>query len=373
MTLTQAHAPSLFSPRITVAGAFCLCLSLWGCLAIYNATCHLSPPYWFVGRQLVWIGLGAAALVTASACTEAFYREVLPYAAAGIYVLLWLVLWCGIRINGMRGWFSYRGVFMQPSELAKPVFVLCMAWVMERTSPYRQQWLRGYAPVAAVLVLWTLPIALQPDFGCVAVYAVTFVIVYWCMGGNLRHLGISSLAAVPVLWLVLRQHPYVWQRLTGYLNPEAHASTAGWHMLQFQRALASGGLTGRSWGNSFWSQSYLPLGYSDSIFAATAEAIGFLGVLPVIVVVLAWVLYGYSQGCKARTQFGAGTIMGLVSILAAQAFIHLSVNLGLLPATGVTLPLISYGGSSLVSTLAAVGVVEGISRRRAAEMASELD
>ena len=193
-------------------------------------------------------------------------------------------------------------------------------------------------------------------------YVFTFAVLYWAMNGRLLHLAVTALAALPAVGLVLAAHPYLTTRWVAFLNPRAYADTAGWHILQFERTLAAGGLTGQSWGNAAWSQAYLPLGYSDSIFANTAEAVGFLGVLPLVLIVLAWVAYGVQRGTCCQDLFARATVMGMVILLAGQAFIHLSVNLALVPTTGITLPLVSYGGSSLLASITAVGIVEAIGR-----------
>ena len=347
---------------LTPACAVCVFLALWGCLAIYNATYHLSAPYSFVGRQFLWVLVGTAVLVVTSALPAAFYYRAAPALAAVAYVLLWLVLWFGIRINGMRGWFACHGVFIQPSELAKPAYVLSLAYVLDMTRSTRRHLVRGYLPVAGLTVAWLVPIVMQPDFGMLVVYALTFLAVYWCMSGRLTHIAGSCVAALPLVVWAFRVKPHLCQRVVGFLRPEAFAQTAGWHILQFQKTLASGGPLGRSWGRGVWAQAYLPLGYSDSIFASLGETVGFVGLLPIVLIILAWVVYGHWQLRRPRTDFVAASVLGIVTMLGIQAFIHLGVNLGLLPPTGITLPLISYGGSSLVSTFAAVGILESLSR-----------
>lgn len=350
-------------PVVTPAGVAALCLGLWGCLAIYNATCHLLPAGHFAGRQLAWLAISGGVLVIVTACDTRILRRATAPAAIGVYLALWLVLFGGVCTHGTRGWFGWNGVFVQPSELAKPVFVLSLAWLMERNGTRTGlDWRRDYLPALSLCLLWILPIALQPDFGAVLVYVVTFAAVYWVMGGRLLHLAVSALAAAPVVWLVLVTHPYLNDRLAAFFAPRAYADTAGWHILQFEHSLAAGGLTGRSWGNSSWSQAHLPLGYSDSIFANTAEAVGFLGVLPLVLIVLAWVVYGMYRGARCHDLFSKTVVMGMVILLAGQAFIHFSVNLGLCPTTGITLPLISYGGSSLLASITAVGIVEAVGR-----------
>jgi cell division protein FtsW len=192
------------------------------------------------------------------------------------------------------------------------------------------------------------------------VYALTFLLVYWGFGGRLRHLLLAAAGALPVAALVCWRHPYVLRRFLAFLDPEAVGQSAGWHIIQFRRTLASGGLFGRAWEEGLWSAAYLPLGYSDSIFASTAEKIGFLGVLPLVVLILALVVYGHYHACRTGDRFRAVAIFGITSMLVGQAFVHLSVNLGLMPPTGITLPLVSYGGSSLISSAIAFGIVEAM-------------
>jgi cell division protein FtsW len=346
--------------RLSRASIIFLCVSLWGCWAIYNASRSGYSGRHFAARQGLWIGLGAAALLICANLPERFYRRWLPWLCVTAYVPLVLVLLLGVRINGMRGWFAWHGYFLQPSELAKPAFVLSLAWLLERTAAQRAAWVRGFLPVLLLVALWGLPIALQPDFGSLLVYLLTFLLVYWGFDGRLRHLAASGLAVVPALAFVLWRYPYVLRRILAFLNPEQVAQSAGWHIVQFRRTLASGGLFGRAWEDGLWSSAYLPLGYSDSVFASTAEKVGFVGTLPLLVLILALALYGHYHACRATDRFRAATIFGITGMLVLQAFVHLSVNLGLMPPTGITLPLISYGGSSLISSMMAFGIVEAM-------------
>jgi cell division protein FtsW (lipid II flippase) len=340
-----------------------LILSLWGCLAIYNATFHRSVPFHFVGRQLAWLGLGGMSMLWAASLTSGQYRRRLWAFVIPIYLLTWLVIPFGIRINGMRGWFAWRGILLQPAEIAKPFFILGLACLIEKTAHYEpQDWKRRLLPALLYLLAWLIPLGLEPDFGAILVYTLAFLAVYWCFGGTLRHLCIPALAGIPILLLLVKFNPYLGDRLSGFLHPEAHLESSGWHIQQFQRTLASGGLVGRSWGQGVWSQAYLPLAYSDSMFAALGETVGFIGLLPIIVLLLAWVGYGCWRMRQLDERFSQAAVFGIVCLLASQAFIHLSVNLGLMPVTGLTLPLFSYGGSSLLSTLSAIGIVEGICR-----------
>lgn len=350
--------------RPSVAAVASLLVCIWGCIAVFLATHHLPRPHWFVIRQAVWVVFGAVGFVAASAVSPERYRRLTPFLVILAQLLLLLVLVFGIRINGMRGWFAYQGVFLQPSEVSKPVFILGLAAVMAWTQRYRGEFLRGFGIPVLYLLPWLLVLSLQPDFGAVLVYALSFAIVYWCMGGRTTHLLLSAGACVPACIFVLWRHRYVLDRIVGFLHPDAHPQTSGWHILQFRRTLAAGGWFGRSREAGLWSSAYLPLGYSDSIFASTAELSGFVGILPLILLIVAWVAYAHYHACRARNLWTTGVVMGLATLLGGQAFIHLSVNLGLLPPTGITLPLVSYGGSSLLATMVTMGVVESLVRDR---------
>jgi cell division protein FtsW len=346
--------------RLSRASVFFLCVSLWGCWAIYNASRTGYSGRHFAARQGLWVALGTAALLTCANLPEYLYRRWLPWLCLAAYLPLLLVLGLGIRINGMRGWFAWHGYFLQPSELAKPVYVLSLAWLLDRTATERRAWVRGFLPVVLLVGLWGLPIALQPDFGSLLVYLLTFLLVYWGFGGRLRHLLASGLAVMPALAFVLWHYPYVLRRILAFMNPDQAAQSSGWHLVQFRRTLASGGLFGRAWEDGLWSNAYLPLGYSDSVFASTAEKVGFFGTLPLLILILALAFYGHYHACRATDRFRAATIFGITGMLVLQAFVHLSVNLGLMPPTGITLPLISYGGSSLISSMMAFGIVEAM-------------
>lgn len=347
---------------ITPTGLICIAVGLFGCVAIYNATYHLSDPFQFVFRQIAWLAVSVVALLLVTATPFAMHRRLLPYYCLVAYIPLVLVLFFGIRVHGMRGWFALGEIYYQPSEMAKPVFILSLAWVLERTKWERASFSRGFLPPLAVVAFWTLPIFLQPDFGSLLIYCAVFVLVHICTGGRWRHLGLACLVLVPLAIWAVAQHPYVADRFLGFINPERYPDSHGWHIIQFKRSLASGGLTGQSWGKGMWSKTYLPLGYSDSIFATLGEAIGLVGLVPFVLLLVGWAWYGYRRVRQCADVAAAATIIGLVGYLCIQAFVHFSVNLGLMPPTGITLPLISYGGSSLMSTAIAVGLVESLAR-----------
>lgn len=359
----------LFSLRPNFPVLAALGISLWGCMVIHTATADAVGASSFAGRQLAWVVVGAIAFGLARAIPFASYRRHVLWFAGLPYLALWLVLVGGIRINGMRGWFAWRGLFCQPSELAKPVFVLASVLLLVRFRESDPEKRPGLIPVAACAFAWLIPVGLQPDFGAILVYGLTLVVLYWCLGGRLRHLLLGLGAAIAAAALVLWRYPYVQRRFVAFLDPEKYASSSGWHLMQFRRSLAAGGWFGHSWEMGNWSRAYLPLGHSDSVFASLAEQVGFIGLAPLLVLILAWVVYAHRRACACQRAENAAVIFGLGALLGGQAFIHLSVNLGLLPPTGITLPLVSYGGSSLVATMLTFGLVESAWRDDSAQLA----
>ncbi len=343
---------------------FCVLLALTGCLAIFNATFHTPHPYYFVYRQLVWLGLGTVAMLGLSMLRPAMLRAATLPLTIGTLVLLYALLPLGETINGMRGWYKldlpslepvFSPILIQPGELAKPVFILSLAYLLPLSGAALGPTWRQYLCYMALGCIWLLPIFMQPDFGTLTVYVMAFFIVYWVQGGRLQHLAVSALAAIVVAVVAIRLHPYVLTRFQGFANPAADPRGAGWHILQFQATLANGGLTGS--GQPVWAQNYLPLGYSDSIFATLAESVGFLGLTPVLLLLAGWLLYTMRLSHRQDDRRQAAVVLGLGTMIAAQALLHISVTLGILPPTGITFPLLSYGGSSLLATMMSVGII----------------
>jgi cell division protein FtsW (lipid II flippase) len=280
-------------------------------------------------------------------------------------ILLYALLVSGTRINGMRGWFTIDAgssgtFFIQPSEFGKPIFILFLAKLAISGSHRTTISCKSYLKYLLFASLWFVPILLQPDYGTLLLYVTGFAMLYWLQGGQIVHLLVTIIAGIPLLAYVFYRHPYLQDRISGFLNPIAHAQDSGWHVLQLKNALASGGAWGRSFGNTLWSRNYLPLGHNDSIFATLAESIGFTGVAPIIFGVFVWFVYCIYVAKQQQFFHHALVVSGIAIMLAVQAFIHISITLGLFPPTGITLPMFSYGGSSLVSTMASIGVILSI-------------
>ena len=336
-----------------IVHALLLMLGLWGCLAIYNATVYSNAPFYFAVRQFIWLIIGLAAMFLASRIRFTTYMRYGPLIALGMFISLLLVLFFGIRVNGMRGWFAIGSVFVQPSEIAKPFFVLLLCCACF----FREEKWKNYLLILVLTFLWIVPIGMQPDYGTVIIYLSAMAFVYLLAGGSYHLLALTAVAAVPGAMWIIAKKPYVLARFVGFLDPSADPSGSGWHILQFQYTLARGGFFGANWGNCLWANSYLPLSYSDSAFAALTEAIGFIGVVPVIFGFALFAYVGYRLASRTDVEVRKIFICAMTSMVTFQAFVHISVNVGLMPPTGITLPMFSYGGSSLVATMLGAGMI----------------
>ena len=329
-------------------------IALWGVLTITASQYETARPLFLAGRQLLFVLAGTAVMLTAARIPfSAHLRLRLIYAVPALLLLLLLPA-AGIRINGMRGWYSLGDWSIQPSELGKGIWLLLIAAAGLR-----------WKPIALWSMLWIVPILLQPDFGTAAVYIAGLFCVWYSGGGRWKALCATGLLALVAAGVFLRYNAYAWRRLTAFWNPEASPRGAGWHIFQFQLAVAHGGWTGSKLGQTFWSSEYLPLAYNDSAYAAMAETLGFLGCAAVLAMYAFLYATLIRQAMRSELSDAARRyLIGTASLLAVQTLLHTGVNTGLLPPTGLTLPLISYGGSSLIGICLMLGIAVSAARDR---------
>lgn len=333
-------------------------LGLWGCMAIYNATVLSSTPFYYVSKQLLWLILGMILMIGTARVPFEYYRRYAYFMIPLAFLFLVAVFPLGIRINGMRGWYSVGQFMIQPSELAKPFFLLSLCvW-----GNHFKHGIKRFGVMLGITIVWVIPILLQPDFGTAAVYLAGFLMVYWLSGGPVWPLALLPAGLVPGFIYILAVKPYVLRRIEGFFSPLNDPGGSGWHVLQFQFTLARGGLTGMSWGKAVWANCYLPLAHSDSVFAAIAESLGIVGAMPVILIfgllVLAFVKLALSVADPDKRIY----VAAFGCLVAVQALLHISVNVTIVPPTGLTLPILSYGGSSLFATMIGTGIALSAAR-----------
>lgn len=279
---------------------------------------------------------------------------------AGVGALLVLVLF-GPELNSTRRWLFLAGFSIQPSELAKLALVPFLAWQIDR----RQELINSrelLLPVATVTGALAGLIVLQPDLGTAMLIAATAGAMLFLAGLAWRFLAVAAAVAAPLVWLLVVSVPYRRARLFAFLEPERDPLGSGFQAMQSLIAVGSGGLFGLGPGESVQKLHFLPYPHSDFIYAIVAEELGLIGAMAVVVLfgVLLW--RGARAGLRAPDPFGRFLAWGFAVLVAFQAFLNVSVALALVPTKGIPLPFISYGGSSLVVTLIACGVLLNVSQ-----------
>jgi cell division protein FtsW len=326
-----------------------------------------GQPNLFLIKQAMFAVIGVGAMLVAMRVDYERYRDprvVLPILAL-TFIALVAVLIVGPKINGTRRWFGVAGVGIQPSELAKFAMILFAAVVLEQRM-HRLQDLKALAPIGVVLLPVLLLIVKQPDFGSCVVLLVIVLVMVVAAGMPMRHLAVlGGLALVLVAGAALWE-PYRVRRLLSFWNPWEDRFGDGFQVVQSLIAVGTGGVTGRGLFYGVQKLFYLPYPHTDFIFAVVSEELGLIGASAMVVgfCILTW--RGLKTALHAPDAFGSFLALGLTTMIAVQAFVNISVVLGLLPTKGITLPFISAGGSSLVMSLAGMGVLLNISQRASA-------
>ena len=321
-----------------------------------------DEPAWKPGvQQVIWAGLGLGAMLVALRLPVGFVRRWSPIALIGVAVLLLLVLIIGVRLNGAKQWFDLGFAYLQPSEVAKLVFALWGAHVIALRERYltTSSLLVPVLPVFGVLALLLIA---EPDFGAVATLGLVLVGLLWAGGMPLRWFGLVAVGGSALLAAVVTFSPERMERITSFLDPFADASEGGFQAIRGFYALATGGLWGVGLGNSAMKWNLLPHAESDYIFAIIGEELGFLGCLVVVALYGVLAYAGFRIARRSADRFVQLASVSITVWLIGQAAMNMGYVVGLLPVTGVTLPLISAGGTSLVLTLFIIGLLARFAR-----------
>ena len=327
-----------------------------------------APTNTFLVKQVVFAAVGLMVMFAAMRIDYERYRSprvVLPLLGVTL-VALAAVRVIGPEINGTHRWFAVAGVGIQPSEFAKFALILFTAGVLERRMERIAEPRYALGPIAVVLVPMLALIMLQKDLGtCVVLLAIVAAMVF-AAGLSWKYFAGTVAVAVPVVVAAVALEPYRLARLTSFLDPWSHRGDTGYQVVQSLIAVGSGGLSGRGLGYGVQKLGYLPYPHTDFIYAVVAEEFGLIGatILVACFCVVTW--RGLKTAFRAPDAFGAFLALGLTAMIAVQAFVNMSVVLSLLPTKGITLPFVSAGGSSLIVSLAGMGVLLNVSQRASA-------
>ena len=322
-----------------------------------------GSPWAVFERQLMWVGLGALAFfVTTKIDYRKWRRATLPLLVVTVFLLfVVLVPGLGHNVAGSSRWVGFGPLKMQPSELAKLAIVIYGAEMLARRSDKIDDWRSSLRPLLIVLIILGALIMKQPDMGTTMILVVSAMGLLFVAGTPSKQLGVVSLGIIGSAIVLGIAEPYRRERLTSFLHPFSQSSNAGYQVVQSISALGSGHILGVGLGASRAKWGFLPNAYTDFIFSVIGEELGVIGALVVVGLFVVLAIMGIRVAKRSPDKFGYLLASGITCWVVGQAVINMGAVVGILPVTGVPLPFISYGGTSLVIMMVAIGVLVNIS------------
>jgi len=332
--------------------------------AVFAAARYGSATF-FLERNLVYLTVGLVALYVGWRLDYGFYHRVSYPMLAGIFLLLLalLVPGLGTRVDGATRWFHIAGVSLQPSEPAKFALVVYLAYSLAKKRDSVKLFSVGFLPHLCVAGLMGILVLRQPDLGTAAILGLVTLLLLFVAGTKLSYIVVSLLAAAPLAYQLIVGTPWRLRRLLAFLDPWAYRQDAGYQISESLISIGSGGLYGLGLGDGKQKLFFLPAAHTDFVFAIVGEELGLVGMAAVVALILVVVVRGLRAALRARDLFGTYLAFGITSVFGFQALLHIAVVLGLVPTKGITLPLVSYGGSALVTMMFCMGVLLNIAAR----------
>ncbi len=341
---------------------------------VYSASAMIADeqhgqPYYFLFKQVTWVLLGLCLLLVAMRVDYRNLKQpVVLWTALGTSVLaLIAVLFFGPEINGTRRWFAVGGVGVQPSELAKIAVIVFSADNLARRMNRIDELSYSLLPIVIVAGAVSALIVMEPDFGTALTILLIVGMMVFTAGLGYRYLVGLVVTLGPVLYIVLASAPYRRQRLLAFLDPWEDPLGSGFQIIQSLIAVGTGGLLGQGIMGGVQKLFFLPEPFTDFIYAVIAEETGLIGATLILLCFCVITWRGLRIAVRAPDQFGALLAVGLTTMVALQAFLNISVVLSLVPTKGIPLPFVSSGGSSMLVSLLAMGMLLNISQHASAE------
>jgi cell division protein FtsW len=354
-------------------------LVCFGLAMVFSASSMTSAyrwddPWYFTKKQLIAVGLGSVGMLF---CMNLHYTKLKKLVIPAFFVivmLLVLVIFTS-KSNGAASWFNVGKFGIQPTEFAKLIVILYLASLISNKEERFRNFKKGLLPALVIVGFVSLLIMLQPDLGSCMILLVCSAIVIIVGGSNLKHIfllgtGLAAIGTMVVTLYLLKNNTadpsssYRMNRLTSFLDPWADTSDTGYQVVQSLFAFGHGGLTGAGFGQGIQKLHYLPEAHNDFIFAIIGEEFGFIGSSIFILIFLLFIWRGILVAVRSPDLFGMVAGVGIMSIFAFQAIINIGGVTGSIPLTGVTLPFISAGGSSMMVSLISMGILLSISREQ---------
>src|SRR5215813_7294954 len=347
-------------------------LALFGVVMVYSASAVIAQQenhsqFHYVLKQTLWTSIGFVAMFAAMRFDyQRLNRRWIVSGLMLVTILLLVAVFGFPQVNGARRWIKLQGFSLQPSEIAKLSLALFLARFIERRAGDETSFWRTFLPCFFVLGIIAGLVAKEPDLGTALMLAIICFTICYAAGMRPRHLVYAVVPGLLYVGKMLIFTPFRMKRLSAFIDPWADAQGTGYQVVQSLIAVGSGGTHGLGFAQGRQKLLFLPFAHSDFIFAVVGEELGLVGSLIVILVFGVFLWRGLRASLRAPDRFGMLLGMGIVVGIVAQALLNMSVVLALLPTKGIPLPLISYGGSSLVPTLTGVGILLNMSQYAAA-------
>lgn len=342
-------------------------LVCFGLVMVYTSSAVVigeikSDSLYYFKKQFIWTLLGLI-FFTFFLITDykKLQKFIIPFTIITFLLLLGVLLF-GTPIRNARRWFTFSYFHFQPSELAKFMLILFIADYLDKNKSRLKYFSTGFLPPFLVTAGMAVLIALQPDLGIPVIMMISAIFLFFIGGGKITHIMFIIALGIPALIYELRSHPYRLDRLKSFIEPWKYYSDGySYQLVQSLTSLGSGGILGKGAGASEISRFYIPDAHTDFIFTVIGEEFGVLGAVSVLILFCIILQRGYTISKHSRDNFGTLLAAGITLIITIQAFFNIAVCTGCLPTKGLTLPFVSYGGSSIFFNLCAAGILANIS------------
>jgi cell division protein FtsW len=346
-----------------------LLLVFIGLVMVFSASAVMAKErygsaYFFLLRQMGWAVVGIVAMVIAMKVDYRRYKHpAVVFSLIGVTSLMLISVFFLDRAHNTHRWIHFGGFSFQPSEIAKPAIILFLAFFLESRTQSMGDWRNTLLPAIVPTLFFLGLIVFEPDLGTAIACAAITASVLFVAGLDMRYLGYALAASILPLYFLIFHVAYRRARILAFLDPYSDPQGRGFHIIQSLIAVSTGGITGVGLMEGKQKLFYLPEPHTDFIFAVTAEELGLVGALIIVALFSIFLWRGVRTALHTQDLFGRFLAVGITSMVVLQAFINISVVLGLMPTKGIPLPFISYGGSSLFVTLACVGVLLNVTKQ----------
>jgi cell division protein FtsW len=343
-------------------------LALFGVVMVYSASAIMAErqngsQFYYVIKQGMWTLIGFGVMWGAMQFNyQQLKRRRIIYGLLLLTIILLVAVFAFSKTNGAHRWIKLYGFSIQPSELSKLVLAIFLAYFLENRAGEEGDFWRTFVPCGVITGILAVLVVLEPDLGTALMLGVIFTVTVFTAGARLKHLALAAAPAMLGIVAMLIFVPWRLGRVVTFLDPWADPQNKGFQVVQSLIAVGSGGAHGLGFAQGKQKMLFLPFAHSDFIFAVISEELGLIGALAVVAMFALFLWRGIRTALHAPDRFGMLLSIGIVTSIVAQALFNISVVLSLVPTKGIPLPFISYGGSSLVPTLAAVGILLNVSQ-----------